>query len=268
MNPGAFQGITRDFTGDGGPRRQIITLTASNAALPIPSWAQGGKGIVYVTGCGGGGGGGGLETDAGAGLGTPLAGGGGSGAWAIDFPIYIPAGVATLNAQVGAGGAAGINDADGLISNNIGGNGGATTLAVDSLSLILGGGGGGESNGTESSGVASGGVAGRIDGISASQTNYPGVGISGVGLGNGYAGLPSNAPSASSQPFSGLPSGMVFESSGGSTPFGKGGFRAGSGTGRVLPAGYGSGGSGARSGGAASSAGAPGLLILEFVEGV
>ena len=41
-------------TSSNAPRRENYTLTSSNASLPIPAWAQGGKGVVYVTGGGGG----------------------------------------------------------------------------------------------------------------------------------------------------------------------------------------------------------------------
>lgn len=77
-----------------GPRREIVTLTASNASLAIPSWAQGGKGIVYVTGCGGGGGGA-AATNASS-----------SAASAIGHPLNIPSGATTMGLTVGAAGAA------------------------------------------------------------------------------------------------------------------------------------------------------------------
>lgn len=113
------------------PKRQVVTLTASNASLAIPSWAQGGKGVVYVTGCGAG-------ASGGVSVGSGTRGdGGGSGAVAEDLPIVIPSGVSTLNAQIGAGGAA--------VSSTIaasGNAGGATTLTVGAaIRLVLQGGG-------------------------------------------------------------------------------------------------------------------------------
>lgn len=104
-------------------RRETFVLTSSNASFPIPSWAQGGKGIVYVTGCGGGGGGGASNPGA-------------SGAQAFDHPIYIPSGSTTLAATIGSGG-------NGNASGP-GTTGGATSIAVGGATpLSLGGGGGG-----------------------------------------------------------------------------------------------------------------------------
>lgn len=100
----------------GHPRRRAFICTAS-AAYGIPTWAQGGKGIVYVTGIGGGGGGG-----------TAGNTWGGSGAIARRCPFIIPSGITTLTVAIGAGGS--------------GGAGGATTLTMNSVQyLSLGGGG-------------------------------------------------------------------------------------------------------------------------------
>lgn len=92
MNPGSFAGIARRTTID-GQRRATYVLTSSNASFPIPSWAQGGKGIVYVTGCGGGAGG-------------AMTGNGGSAAVSANrHPLIIPASVSTMNLTIGAAGA-------------------------------------------------------------------------------------------------------------------------------------------------------------------
>lgn len=108
-------------------RRETYVLTTSNAALPIPSWAQGGKGIVYVTGCGGGAGGA-AATDA-----------GGSSASAIKHPLIIPTGATTMGLTIGAGGAVGASGGDTEIS--IGGTnalrlgGGAVGINIASPAL-------------------------------------------------------------------------------------------------------------------------------------
>lgn len=87
----------------GNPRRQIVTLTASNASLSIPSWARGGKGVVFVTGCGGGGGG-------------NASTGGGGAAWAMRHPLIIPSGQTAMGVVVGAGGAANTDGGSTVIS--------------------------------------------------------------------------------------------------------------------------------------------------------
>lgn len=90
-----------------GQRRATYVLTASDASFPIPSWAQGGKGIVYVTGCGGGGGG------------QAATNGGNAAASAIRHPLMIPSGATTIGATVGAAGPA--NTAGGNSEISIGG---------------------------------------------------------------------------------------------------------------------------------------------------
>lgn len=123
----------------GSARRATYVLTSSNASFPIPSWAQGGKGVMYVTGCGGGG------SDGSAGSGGGKAG---AGAFAIDHPIPIPSGITTANIQIGAGAAAADPDFNGN-------SGGTTSITLGSTTpLSLGGGGGG--------GGGSGGVGGNL----------------------------------------------------------------------------------------------------------
>lgn len=131
MNPGSFAGIARRTTID-GQRRATYVLTSSNASFPIPSWAQGGKGIMYVTGCGGGG----SNGSVGAGSGP-----GAAAAFAVDHPIPIPSGVTTANIQIGAGAAAAGTGANGNA-------GGATSITLGALvPLSLAGGSGGSSVG-------------------------------------------------------------------------------------------------------------------------
>lgn len=120
--------LLTSVVGTDQPRRRVVTLTASDATLPVPSWAQGGKGIVYVTGVGAGAGGkGGSNTD-----GT-TSHAGGAGAWAMDLPLIIPSGVATLNCQIGTKGTGGAFATEGTA-------GGATTITGSALMLTLGGG--------------------------------------------------------------------------------------------------------------------------------
>ena len=108
------------FSRFGPPRRAPVFLTTSNASLPIPVWAQGGKGILLVTGVGAGAGGGNSQS-------------GGAGASAYDFPLPIPAGATTVNAVVGVGGAGNPTGA--------GADGGSTEVRVGAFGLQLGGGG-------------------------------------------------------------------------------------------------------------------------------
>jgi len=116
----------------GSARRATYVLTSSNASFPIPTWAQGGKGIMYVTGCGGGG----SNASAAAGSGP-----GAAAAFAVDHPIPIPSGVTTANIQIGAGGAAAATDGNGNA-------GGATSITLGALvPLSLAGGDGGSSVG-------------------------------------------------------------------------------------------------------------------------
>ena len=104
----------------GQPRRKIVTLTASNAALAIPSWAQGGKGAMRVSGTAAGGGQSALT-------GSQTGAGGGSGAWCDDYLIPIPSGITTLSVQIGA--------------SSTSAPGGSTILSYGSKEvLVLGGG--------------------------------------------------------------------------------------------------------------------------------
>lgn len=199
------------------PRRKTITLTASNAALPIPSWAQGGKGLVYVTGVGGGGGGG-----------AGSSGQGGGGAEANRHPVLIPAGVATLSAVVASGGA-------------VETNGGATSVAFGAIVPVSLAGGNGASG-------TYGGMGGRPS-VYGRQMYF---------LPAGGGGADSTVLQVLEQLHPTLRKGIygAGTTGSGSEPTALGGaFSSFGGT-----SGYGA-------GGGANSAGQPGLLILEFVEG-
>lgn len=219
------------------PRRQIITLTASNAALPVPSWAQGGKGIVYVSGCGGGGGGSGGRA--------------GSAAFAIKHPIVIPAGLATLSAVVGAAGA---QSAD--VNTLAGAAGGATSVSLaGTTALLLRGGGGGGS---------------VENGSSAGSGGAPEVWGESLLLANGASTSGATSESVRSivleaMRFSALYSTVSrgasgWQSSNNVFPSNPNSNRAGFNLFGSQIGGFG--------GGGASSAGRPGFLMLEFVEGL
>ncbi|HZH44261.1 MAG TPA: hypothetical protein VEY50_09290 [Lysobacter sp.] len=227
----------------GTQRRQVVTLTASNPSVPIPSWAQGGKGIVRVTGCGAGGGGAG--------------GPGASGAVAWEHPLVIPPGITTLAAVIGAGGAAGVRD------STAGATGGHTAVSMNAIEILrLGGGQGGNSG----SGSGNGGVPmmyGKNVLVASNVTSSANVFVIDVeraaanaargatairSLGCGMAGFQTQqnpAGQASSANTEGTPS-----------PFGANGN------------GYGYGGAGSSNSGQAGQAGGPGFLVLEFVEGL
>lgn len=247
----------------GKPRRQIVTLTASNASLPIPSWAQGGKGIVYVTGCGGGAGGATSNTSGQRGT------GGQAGGFAVKHPIVIPSGVTTCSATIAAGGAGATTSSGSAV---VGGNGGVTTLTIGPSILRMEGGNGG---------------AGA--GIGSAQ-GYAYMGDATVAGNIAVGGSPFGSISASAllTGFTSSPSTLGFGVAGGSgaqtaAGFGAGGhslFGAGGGGVASVPAntnvnganasGYGAGGAGACSinaGTVTAGNGSPGLLILEFVEG-
>lgn len=107
-----------------GPRRETHVLTDSDAALAVPSWAQGGNGLAYVTMCGGGQGGGNR-------VGGSVSGGGGSPT-VFRYPLLIPSGVTTINCQVGAGGAGAAAN-----SNIDGAAGGESSVTAGSASVRI-----------------------------------------------------------------------------------------------------------------------------------
>lgn len=249
-----------------GQRRAVYVLTSSNASFPIPAWAQGGKGVVYVTGCGGGGSGA-ISTASGQ-RGT----GGGAAGFAVRHPMPIPAGVTTCAAVIGSGATA--VSATAAAS---GGYGGETSLTIGSLVLRLEGGAG------SGAGVVAGSRGWSYLGAQppAGATLTAGIGPFGIvstssGNSTGQIGaMPSTLGL-------GAPGGVGLTANGG---YGAGGYSLFGAGGAAIDAapsagantpggdatGYGAGGAGARydSGGAVSSgAGSPGLLILEFVEGL
>jgi hypothetical protein len=242
------------------PRRKLQIFTSSNASVAIPEWAQGGTGIVYVTGCGAGASGA-LYVGANAYRG----GGGCGGAVAIRYPLLIPSGETTLAVTVGAGGAA-ITAA----TDTPGNDGSASSVVCGAAALYLLP---GTAHPTISYGSGSGGNpivgASSWTGVTANVNSGPwsatntnaGINMAAV-LGAGAVG------GAASSANNGYGAGAW-------SPFGRGGDGIDSAPSATTNGGdglgYGSGGAGARwvSGGdATSGAGAPGLIILEFTEGV
>lgn len=240
----------------GQPRRQIFTLTESNAALAIPSWAQGGKGLVYVTGVGGG-------ASGGVNNGGIYGGGGAAGAYAIRHPLIIPSGQTSCNVVIGAGGAA--VTTTGFSNGNRGSDTGIT-IGTARLTLRGGeggyGGGSGGRGGTPDTGPT--GLGWIFDEVAAAGGPWAGHrsvvsgGPHGITLSIGAGGQEGNTGSR--------------PGSGGHSPWGNGG--AGSNQ-YPNPAnggnatGYGAGGAGTGTNGTSvtTGAGTPGLLIIEFVEG-
>jgi hypothetical protein len=218
----------------GAPRHQRFLLTTSNAALPVPSWAQGGKGALYVSGCGGGGGRGGGN-----------GGFGGSGAFAVDHPVVIPSGVITVSAVVGAAGAA-APDAD-----SSGGNGGSTSVTLGGvLALNLGGGVGGQPTSNGGSGGAGGtpSVYGTVPTFTSNVINGAQASVTNVYAAHAEYLRSSRVMNTLSYGVSGLGGGITSNTGGACfTPFGG------------ANGGYGSSG---------SPAGRQGVLILTFVEGL
>lgn len=224
MNPGVFTG----FGSRPGTDGRVFVLTESDAAFPIPRWAQGGKGLVLVTGCGAGGGGR-----------TATGGYGGSGAWANRFPLLIPAGAASMSCAIGVAGDPGVA-------------GGNTTLSINGTELLsLGGGGNGET-GVANRGGNPGVARVRTRGVALNKkTSYTGTPTAsnlmeavtspeayalrsniGDGMYGGYVTSSSNFVSILTNDVGGIP---------------------------IL--GYFGGG------GATNVAGMPGVLLLEFMEG-
>lgn len=228
------------------PRRQIITLTASNPALAIPSWAQGGKGILKISGCAAGGGGGGGNA-------TNYVGGNGSaGAWALGAVLLIPAGASTVNAVIGAPGSGGALNTNGTAGGHTEVSFNGDTFARFRMGGGAGGGGAtGSANGNGSNGVTS--IVAIGDG------SAPPVWLSPSGGSNAANGIAiaQGLSVMAGYPFGAGGPGVVASGSGGiylsSTPYG------------TLDLGYGGGGKGGAVGSVGGNGG-PGILILEFVE--
>ena len=243
--------------GGGSQRRATYVLTSSNASFPIPTWAQGGKGVVYVTGCGAGGSGGVVAFT------SQSAGGGGGGGSCRALLMPIPAATTTLAATVGAAGSA-VSGA----ATTVGNAGGNTSVSFAGQEILLYGGGG-------ASAPQTGGAGGqavlnphtaaltmhrfspqnttRTDPIAASYL----TGVAFTGITGGHGDSANTGWGAGAASF-----------------FGKGGDSKPASptvnTNGANATGYGAGGAGALwvSGGAVTAgAGSPGILILEFVEG-
>ena len=231
--------ITPSDTGGGTMRTESHILTASNAAVPVPAWAK----IVYVSGTGGGGGGGNALT-------AGIAGNGGHSAGSALRALVLLNGAATVAVAIGAGGAGAAAG-----SNSLGGAGGDTVVTIGSAAVTMRGGG------TNISTARALAFFGTVDpgGTSGSGVVMPDNGSPVFILGTpGFDG----ADGANSGTRKG---------SGGHTPFGAGGpgFTGTVATGQVGNAatGYGSGGSGGNGSGAGGN-GAPGMVTLEFAEGI
>ena len=182
-----------------GPRRETYVLTASNAALAVPSWAQGGKGFVIVNGVGPGGSGS-IRTTSGQ-----TGAGGGAGGIARDVRISIPSGTTTLNAVIAAAGAAVTGAAA-----TVGANGGDSSLTVGSLTLVLGGGQGGQTDGN----------GGRGGYVYFGAQNLVAGAFSAGGIGSGVS-FDTNAMRRGSIELTGLVQGTTGQP-GGTTPVGNG----------------------------------------------
>lgn len=215
----------------GSARRVTYVLTASNASFPIPSWAQGGKGIAIVTACGGGAGGGNrVAATVSGGIGSPAI---------IGYPVPIPSGVTTVNAQVAAGGAGAAASTD-----TNGAAGGETTLTVGSRTLRIS-----AANGFLPDTVTSGGAFSGLQGTAVTSGDWTFISSGTAGTSNSVGGN---------------------QGAGGRSPFGVGGSgwtSTQTNTAGDPAKGYGAGG-GIGYGTGKGGDGAPGVLILEFVEGL
>lgn len=241
----------------GQPRRKIVTLTASDAAVAIPAWAQGGKGWVRITGTGPGGSGG-VNSIATA---SNRGGGGGAGGFARDYPLLIASGVTTLAVVIGAAGAAV------TASATTNGNTGATTsVTVGSEVLTLEGGSGGLGNVTGGAGGRA--YMGSATNITSALSTQP-FGSQSIGLAAAISPVAQGATgSTGNQPAQGYGAGAW-------SVWGPGGPGIAGGVTGVMNGGdgtgYGSGGAGANdyatTSNATSGAGAPSFITLEFVEG-
>lgn len=235
----------------GEPRRAIYTLTASDASFPIPAWAQGGKGIVYVTGCGGGAGGAVGVTNGQRGN------GGAAGGFAVKHPIPIPNGITTASAVIGAGGAG--RNSTTLVQSN---SGGATKLTLGSVLLTLEGGS-----------HTAGGYAYMGDNPVVSNSSQSHINSGATTTGFQGADAPASTLSKGISGPVGS-SGSSGYGAGGYSLFGQGGIgRTTAPTGTAAgddATGYGAGGAGAvwiDGVPVSSGSGSQGILILEFVEG-
>ena len=245
------------------PRSMIVSCYASDPAIAVPPWAQGGRGVVRVTGVGAGASGNISITPA-----NDIHGGG-AGAIARDHIMAIPAGVATIAAEIGVGGAK-VTAAKAADGNP----GGHTKLTIGTSILLLQGGGNGLSRRNYRGGVPLCGKS--ITPYTEPFNTPPGMGMFSSADRDAAGGVTGVGSGPSSLAI-GANGGHGFQSDG----FGTGGMSPwGSCPIRLKPvsdstngydaSGYGAGGQGAfwESGAAVSSGkGADGFLLLEFVEG-
>lgn len=240
----------------GKPRRARYTITASNASFPIPAWAQGGTGVVLVSGCAGGSSGAIDDTVSQRGP------GGSTGGQCLAVPIYIETGVTTAAIVVGLGGTSVTASAD--TSGNAGGD---TTITVGTQIVTLKGGLAPTAAGTSLGGNA--------------HVNIP----ANVTTPTGEAVGPGATPNANGYPYgdklirgarggAGTAADPDRYGAGASGLFGRGGGGLSSapanGATGANATGYGAGGAGANCTGPTSTtsgAGSPGIVFLEFVEG-
>ncbi|MBS1986223.1 MAG: hypothetical protein JST16_18840 [Bdellovibrionales bacterium] len=146
----------------GGECPAPVAVIASGATCTVSS--QVGHTSVTVWAIGGGGGGAGSSS-----LDASSGGGGGAGGVAYKT-ININAGL-TFNYSIGAGGAGGVDAANGVA-------GGSTTVSVSTtVSIVAGGGAGGvfNTNATAAGGTYSGGDGGATGGIGAGSTGDKGA---------------------------------------------------------------------------------------------
>lgn len=231
------------------PRSMIVSCYASDPAIAVPPWAQGGRGVVRVTGVGAGASGN-VTTSSGNTI------GGGAGAFARKHPMSIPAGVATIAVEIGMGGAA--VTASGSATGNPGGH---TKLTIGTSTLILQGGGNGVTNYAFNGGIPLCGNS--VTPITMNGPNNTGTSMFGDSGASGIRGAPSSLAIGAN----GVTKG------GGMSPWGTCLILSDTpsiSTNGANASGYGAGGQGAfwGSGAAVSSGkGADGFLLLEFVEG-
>lgn len=237
----------------GQPRKKILTLTASNAAVAIPSWAQGGKALAYVTACAGGGSGSVRATSGSRG------GGGAASGGVVRIPLLIPSGITTFAVAIGAGGAGPNTNAQ-----TNGEPGGATTLTFGAVEVLRvagasPGNGAGSAGPSVTSIIVNGQANAAVSGMrpgtiaSFSPTQVYFIGCTAGGDGSAAnAGYGAGASSLWGRGGSGIAAAPAVNTVGESGQ------------------GYGSGGAGAlwMSGGVVKAGdGAPGFLQIEFVEG-
>lgn len=247
-----------DPNGSAQRRQRSGIITASNPSYPVPAFAQGGKGTVFVTGCGGG-----QSGAVGASVWPGI--GGAAAGWAMEYPIPIPAGVTTLALVIGLGGFG--PDANG---NAVASAGGETSITVGGFVLRLRGGG----QDTAIAGVAGIVLIGQVPTRSlVDNGNQFWGGTTGRGLApalNGRFGSGAEAAGQLDRSPYGMGAYSLFGAPGFS-PSRPSSFNSITTYNGAHATGYGAGGEGAWYGSQSTTAtagnGSPGFLSLEFVEG-